>query len=272
MKKSNLEIPNLKVILYGVPGSGKTSLVGSAQLDERTSPLLMLNVGGNPAVLRHQKENLPDVLDIEILSDFTLVYDWLAKGQPDKHPFRWAEFGLKRGYKSVAIDTLTDVQRMSFNKIVGVDPDPGVIPKSTEIQHFNAVLGHMVNFTRLFMGLPMHTFITMQERTDKDEQTGAMMQAPFIWGQSMVEVCAYAYCVGRLVHRARMKSADLKVIEDAAQLGKDEKLSVVMFTQPSGKYIAKDQYECLGPFMADPTVTQMLDRIYGPTKNGIKGA
>lgn len=258
MRKSDLTQPYVKMLLYGVPGSYKTRTASSAALDPRSGPVLQLNVGGNPASISDYPQK-PDVFDIESLTDFNQVYDWLAKGQPEGHLFV-QNTGVKPGYKTVIVDTLTDVQRMSFNKVIGVAAEPGTIPKNSELQHFNSVLGHMVNFNKLFSSLPMHVIVTAQERTDKDEQTGGTMQAPFIWGQSMVEVCGYYYIVGRMVHRANMGTGMLKVLEDATG---GQKFTHVMLLQPSGKYVAKDQYGKLGPFIAAPTMTRILDLIYG---------
>ena len=79
----------------------------------------------------------------------------------------------------------------------------------------------------------------------------------------MNEVCGYFYVVARMVHRARLPGGQLKALDDSMN---GAKVSAVMLTQPSGKHVAKDQYGKLGSYMVDPTVTKMLDAIYGEAK------
>ncbi len=109
--------------------------------------------------------------------------------------------------------------------------------------------------------------MTAQEKNEKDDVTGIVRSAPLLWGQSDTEVPGYAYLVSRLVHRAAASGAIMKVVEDAAGPEAKNITSVALFL-PSGKYVAKDQYGSLGPFMTDPTITKMLDLIWPESKGG----
>ncbi len=120
----------------------------------------------------------------------------------------------------------------------------------------------MVRFSYLFYGLPMHVIINCQEKAEKDEATGAIHYAPLLWGQSDVEVGSYAFLVARLVHRAVLSNAQLKTLEDPAQKESGAKITSVALFTPTGKYDAKDQYHMGIDFMADPTMTKMLDLIW----------
>lgn len=250
----------LKILLYGQPGSTKTRTACTAALDPRMSPVLMLEQGGNPLSIR-EYEKLPDIIHIEKLEEYNPFYEWLAAGQPPDAPIVKL-FDLKPPYKTVIIDSITEVQRYSFNIVTGnTKAGPGTIPASTEIQHFNKVLGQMVTFARLFFGLPnMHVILTSLEREDRDEATGVIMYKPLLWGQSGGEVAGYAYLVGRLVHRARLAGKELRLVEDAIS---EKTISVALF-QPTGKYVAKDQYGCMGAYMADPSMTKLLNLLVGP--------
>jgi hypothetical protein len=246
----------LKLLLYGQAGSTKTRTSATAAMDPRTSPALMLEQAGNPISLRDFK-TLPDIIHISQLEDYNPFYEWLAAGQPIEHPVVKA-FDLHPPYKSLIIDGITEVQRYSFQIVTGSrNVGPGSFPASTEIQHFNKVLGQMVNFARLFFSLPMHVIMTSLEKEDKDETTGLISYKPLLWGQSSGEVCGYAFVVARLVHRAKLEKGVLKAMEDSIT---DETVSVALF-RPSGKYVAKDQMGMGVPFMADPTITKMLDLI-----------
>lgn len=262
---SSLRDPLIKALFYGQPGSGKTRTASTAALDERLSPVLMLEQGGNPISIRSY-EKAPDIVQMSSLSDFNPFYEWIAAGQNPDHEV-CKLFGLNPPYRTLVIDSITEVQRMSFGTVIGTTKvGPGTIPATAEIQHFNKVLAQMVTFARLFLSLPMNVILTSLERDDKDESTGTIMHKPLLWGQSAGEVSGYAFLVARLVHRARLdnktrmdaqRAIELKIVEDPIT---DKTVSVALF-QPTGKYIAKDQYGALGPFMADPTMTKILDKI-----------
>jgi len=253
--------PHLRILLYGVPGSTKTRTAATAALDERLAPALLLNAAGNPVAIRDY-DPLPDVINIEELKDVNAPYDWIIKGQKENHPF-CKEFSLSPPYKTLIVDQLTDVQRMSFALVTGnTNLAPGSHPTRSGFQQFGAVLGQMVNFTKLYFSLPIDVVMTCLEQAKKNESTGAINYSPLLWGQSNIEVPGYAYVVARLVHRSRLKSRALRVMEDA-----NAETTSVAFFVPSGTYIAKDQYGALGQWMVDPSIPKMYDKIYPDNKN-----
>lgn len=246
----------LKALLYGQAGSTKTRTAGTAALDERLAPVLMLEQGGNPLSI-HTYKKVPDIVHIDKLEEYNPFYAWLAAGQPKDDPIVNL-FDLHPPYKTLVIDSITEVQRLSFGIVTGnARVGPGSIPAQVERQHFYKVLGQMTTFARLFFELPMHVILTSLEREDKDETTGLISYKPLIWGQSAGEVAGYAYLVARLVHRAKLQGKDLRMVEDSIT---DQTVSVALFT-PTGKYVAKDQYGCMGPYMADPSIPKMLDLL-----------
>jgi hypothetical protein len=265
MSREDLQVPYLKLMLYGQPGSGKTRTSGSAALDERSAPCLMLSSAGNPESIRNY-DPLPDIIVMRELTDYNVWYEWLSMGQPaDKKIVE--QFDLHPPYKTLVVDGMTEVQRFSFDVVIGnKDVGPGDIPAPAQIQHFGRVLGQMVTFTRLFLALPMHVIVTSLERADKDDNTGGWEYKPLLWGQSAGEVPGYALAVARLVHRARIDYKMTKAITEAHTSGILEDVltqdtTTVALFKPSGKYVAKDQYGSIGAFMLDPTVAKILDRI-----------
>jgi len=253
----DIDSPYLKALFYGQAGSTKTRTMGTAAFDERTAPVLWLDMGGNPFSIRDY-EKKPDILALESLEELNPIYEWLVAGQPDSKVVE--ELELSPPYKTIVIDGVTEVQRRAFARATGAAQDkPGdEVPSSTR-QHFGRVLGYMVNFARLFYSLDMHVMISSLEREDKDEMTGAISYKPLLWGQSSGEVAGYAFLVARLLHRTRVEKKILRAAEDTITA---DSTSVALF-QPSGKYIAKDQYGKLPPFMADPTIPRIMDLIYG---------
>lgn len=252
---------HLKLLFYGMPGSTKTRTAGSAALDERTSPVLFLDIGGNPLSIRDYKPG-PDIIEIEALKDLNPIYDWLLKGQPENAPIV-RELELRPPYKTVVVDGVTDLQRFSFATVVGnTKAGPGDLQSQTQIQHFNAVLAQMTTMARLFYKLPMHVIVTALEREHIDQTTSTASYRPLLLGQSATEVSGYAYVVARMMHIARVGSK-IKRESSIAELAADT-VSVALF-KPTATYTAKDQYGALGASMVDPSITKMLDLIY-PTK------
>lgn len=250
------DTPYLRLLLYGKPGSTKTRTASTAALDERTAPALMLEAAGNPISIRDYPQK-PDIIRIDQLKDLNAPYDWIRRGQPEGHSLV-KKFDLNPPYKTLIVDQLTDVQRMSFSEVSGnKELDPGSHPQRVQRQHFGAVLGQMVNFAKLYYSLPLHVIMTALEKTTVNEMTGAVSYSPLLWGQSDTEVPGYAYVVARLVHRTLVKARTLKMMEDATS----DTVSVAFFV-PSGTFLAKDQYGALGIAMADPTVPKMVDLIY----------
>lgn len=246
----------LKTLFYGQPGSTKTRTAATAALDPRLSPVLYLEQGGNPLSMRSYTR-WPDIVHMEKLSDYNPIYDWLLNGQKDSSPIVDI-LKLKPPYKTLVIDSITEVQRYSFRTVIGSSSaKPGDIPASAERQHFNKVLSQMVNFANLFYQLPMHVILTSLESETKNEATGDIFYKPLLWGQSSGEVPGYAYLVARMVHRARIEGKMYRVIGDAI----DQVTSSVALFQPAGTYMAKDQYGCMGGFMPDPTIGKMLDLL-----------
>lgn len=248
--------PYLRMLFYGKPGSTKTRTAATAALDERTGPVLLLNAAGNPIAIRDY-DPAPDVINIEELKDVNAPYDWIRNGQLKTHKF-CKDFDLSPPYKTLIVDQLTDVQRLSFAQVTGnKNLSPGDHPAGTTMRQFGSVLGQMVNFAKLYYSLPIHVIMTCLEKTIKNDATGAVSYAPLLWGQSDTEVPGYAYVVARLMHRSVLPNRALKIIEDV-----DENTVSVAFFTPGGTFYAKDQYGALGDWMAAPSLTKMVDLIF----------
>lgn len=247
----------LRLFLYGAPGSTKTRTAATAALDERTSPVLHLDIGGNTLSLGDFKQ-VPDIVRIDKLEELNPVYDWFSKGQKLDHPFPKA-MGIEQQYKTLIIDGVSDIQRdsmalVSSNTTVG----PGSIPSAMQIQHYGQVLRQMTNFARLFYKLPLHVIITCLEKSERDEGSGLIYVSPGLSGQSSGEVAGYAYSVGRMMHMARVGVSQKKELKEGGADNLDQSVSVVLW-RPSSKHVAKDQHGFGVPYMIDPSITKLLN-------------
>jgi len=260
----------LKMFLYGDPGSGKTTVLGTALDDPRTTPLLWLNCGGNPESIR-RRTNLPPILTIEATKDLGPVYSWLAKGQPLEHPFLvdnklvdWF-MGLPRvegavggPVKCIVFDGWTEYQRIAVDEVAGnVKKFPGDTMNSIEIRHWGQALARLTKDVRLLYGLPnLHTLFTCLEKQEQDQFTGQMSWGPSLWGQAKNEVPAYSLLTARMVRRSKMPATDRKEFASDAYS--------VLFVDQVGRFLAKDQYGGLPTHFEKPTITGILDAIGGP--------
>lgn len=258
-------IPLIRLLVYGDSGSGKTTLIGSAMDCEETSPLLVLNAGGQPISLRNYKPR-PLVFTIESMVDFNFIYQWIRDGQSDpltprKHsdPKTMAIIGRylqaveAERFKSIAVDSMTYVQRIAMREVIGwtpkpgatthkADPLPGDLPPATTQPQWGRVLAQMTNLADLFYkNLPIHVLMTALTRRDTIASMGLTLFNPFLWGQSSMEVPSHAEIVGRIVCTATLPRKQQSGIGDAAGRAGAKVPYNVMFTKGGLDFIAKWQ-------------------------------
>jgi len=248
MTKNDIyEMPYLKMMLYGDPGVGKTTLIGTACEDERLAPVLYLNVKGNPQVLRHN-DNKPEVIEIREMEDFNAPYAWLTEGQKLDSPF-CKEHGLKPPYKTVVVDCLTEVQRHVVRKVSGGERiKPGHLMPLLQRQGFGQLLGTMLNWGNYYLELPFNIILATHEAHKED---GSI--TPLLWGQSGNELASVTLLVGRLITTLAMP-AHLK-----KEVGSDA--FNVLQTVATHNIFAKDQYGLGKQYIANPTMTKVMDLI-----------
>lgn len=265
-------VPLIRLLVYGDSGSGKTTLIGSAMECEETSPLLVLNAGGQPISLRNYKPR-PLVLTIETMKDFNYIYKWLKDGQPNpldpskhKRPemtviTKYLKHVNAEAFKSVAVDSITYIQRIALNELIGgAVTAPGDIPPQSQIQHWGRVLAQMTNLADLFYKkLPIHVIISALTRRDTIESMGLTLFAPFLWGQSSMEVPSHAEIVGRLMCTASISTKDQKAVAQAAQgVGKPTPYNI-LYLKGGRDYIAKWQGVDNPPaMMPSPTMGKLI--------------
>jgi len=277
-------VPNnrwLREFIYGESGAGKSTHLATACLDERTRPMLWLDIGGNPESIRVPEEHFPTIVSLEKVADLNDVYDWLLTGQPifarnrdgkpttKMHPFvtwmkdthtRMPEVKLVEDetnpplFKSLAFDGATEFQRLAIMEITGNrEKRPGDPLQATEIQHWGQALNRVVHVVRLLYQLPMHVMLTALEDDRKDETTGAIRSVPWLWGQAREEVPAYSLLTMRLVRKA-----DIPI---ASERAKYPKAYSIGFADMVGPFVAKEQYHMTKKIFEDPTITAILDAI-----------
>lgn len=273
MKIANLDrAPYVRLLVYGDSGSGKTTLIGTAMDCEDTFPLLVLNARGQPISLRNLDPR-PLVLEIETMKDFNLVYAFFESDQ------NWERLTVKdtltklgvvmqrylksigaEKFGSLAIDSITHVQRIALTEIVGYkDIGPGDIPPQSQIQQWGRVLAQMTNLADKYFQLPVHVIMSALTRRDTIDAMGLTLFAPFLWGQSSMEVPAHAEIVGRLMCTAAIPRQDQQAVSQAAKTAKVRLPFNILYLAGGRDFIAKWQGVPNAPsLMPAPTIGKLV--------------
>lgn len=159
----------LKALIFSPPGHGKTRLLGSAQLDERTAPMAFLNFEAGDQTLAGLDL---DVFDMRDMQDYKDAKRMLADP--------------KSIYNSVGIDSVTETQVAGFLAILDkdksrADPDQMAQPD------WGLSLVQMRRFIRDFKFLPKHTFFTALAKDEVVPRVGTA-KVPAIQGAFQFEL------------------------------------------------------------------------------------
>src|SRR5258708_16502461 len=123
------ESTHLKALIFGPYGSGKTHFLGSAQLDERTSPAIYLDFEGGEQTLAGLDI---DMVKVRTWEDFNEVYSALAAGEG--------------GYRTILLDSLSETHVFALMEINQSQGRDDVL----QIQHYANPSIHLRRLIRLF--------------------------------------------------------------------------------------------------------------------------
>lgn len=240
-------VPLLKAMIYGVGGTGKTTLGFSFNADPRTGPALILNASGNPDwALREQPDAV--VIDLEAYTDIDLPYEFLLAGQPAGHRFRKA-YGISDDivFKSLIIDTFSDWQIRMIDSITA-GPKAGLSDaRGPTLKERSPILSKTVKPAReLMTTLDMHVVLLMQERTKINLEGGTETSVPWIDGGARELIPSWANFVGHTNN----------------QLINKEIVPVLTWRSPSLTSLTKNQWVPTIPErgLAVPTATKLFDK------------
>ena len=256
----------LKMLLYGMPGAGKTTLAASGCLDPRLSPGLMIDFeGGDIAIMSHivrvtmdelRDESFipPDdklcVIRINTWSDFQDVYTVLLD-EPEL-------------FKTVILDSLSEMnylclqtamkpesqtQRLAARDIFALEA-----PEQRQYLLSNTTVKKLV---RVFRDLPMHTIFVCGTQELQNPKTKVMQRMPAMTGKLAFEIPGLVNIVGYL---------DTEDYIDTESTGGEVATIRVLDVTPSDKWACKDRSEGgkLGGFVENPTLPHILDLLTRP--------
>lgn len=221
----------INALFYGPPGVGKTVLAGSADAVPEMRPVLLIDVEGGTMSLRH---TYPDVQVVRVQSwdDMQRVYDALYSGQHD--------------YKTVVLDSLTEIQKFSMYNIMRalLKKEPDRDPDIPGMREWGKNIEQIRRLVRAFRDLPMHTIFTALVAIDKDAKTGVAQARPSLSGKLSAEVGGFVDIVGYVY---------TKVV--------DGEITRAMLTQGTDRHIAKDRSGKLPQVLEFPTMEKIYEYV-----------
>jgi phage nucleotide-binding protein len=223
----------INMLVYGYPGAGKTVLSGSADGVPDMRPVLVIDVEGGTLSLRDRYPDV-DVVRVQSWDDMQKVYDALYSGEHD--------------YKTIVLDSLTEIQKFSMYKIMEavIREDPGRDPDIPSVREWGKSIEQIRKLVRAFRDLPMHTVFTALAKEDKDPKTGVKSEMPSLPGKLAPEVAGFVDIVAFLY---------VKVV--------DSEFKRLLLTLGTDKHVAKDRTDKLPQIMEDPTMETILAHING---------
>jgi hypothetical protein len=231
--------------IYGKSGSGKTRLVSTAP------KVLVIDVNeeGTDSV---RNDIDPNVFQVKFWQEINDVFWYLESGD---HP-----------YESVALDGITSLQTLCMKFVLGDESsrDASRDPDMASRQVYGKVNELMKTQIINFRNLPLNVLFTALERKkatgdDEDEEVEVFSSPQCSPGVANTLEAAVGM-IGFL--QATTVYAPKKEGEKKRRRVRRTRLLV----GPSDRYLTKDRYGLMVPYVDFPNVEKMLGTIYGGTK------
>lgn len=231
-----------KGLFFSPGGNGKTTLLGSAQLDARTSPMLLLDFEGGTESLTGLDI---DVAPIRSWDDYNEAYELLAS---EDH-----------GYKSLGIDSISETHIFALLDILEHEGPTRKDPELLEQRDYGKATVQMRRLLRTFRDLPMHVFFTSHAKEVEIPRQGRV-QLPSLSGQMAEEVSGLMSVVGYLATYEETEGDE--VVTHRTLLLKNFPRFRTKVRTPWG-VTSPDE-------LIDPTITDLLDMLGYPMPDEVK--
>jgi len=245
--KPQPENRHLKILLYGDPGVGKTTLAASAAAVPSMSEVLVVNIEGGVLAISdpsiYGAKAVPDTIDFTGFGLLQTIFSALARGG--------------HNYKTVVIDSLSELVKYNLDDIVKKKMDAGAKNRDEDevfLEDYGTMTKQMRRVVRMFRDLPMHVIYTCHAAPtslDADAKVG-----PDLSNKLRSSVVGYMDVVGYVYMGSKTETVD----------GKEQNVPVrKLLTSPVGKFIAKDRSpgQRLGMVLDNPTMTVIMEKIQG---------
>lgn len=229
--------PQFNLLVYGESGVGKTTLAGSADSVPEMRKVLVVDIEGGVLSL---KDRYPDVETVRVKTweKMQEVYNELSIGD--------------HGFNTIVIDSLTESQKMSMDKIMRklVEQYPEREEGVPQIREWNINIEQTRKFVRLFRDLPVNTIFTALPREDKNPMRGTIRRKPMLSGKVADEVAGFLDIVTYLYTKEV-----------------NEELTRVLLCGSTEDTVAKDRTDKLPLTIENPTMSVIWNTIKGINAN-----
>ena len=178
-RMADRSIDFLSALLYGDPGVGKTTVIGTASLVPAMCPVLLLDVEGGDLSLT----GFPGIEVVRVTSykEMQPIYDELYR--------------MRRGYRTVAIDNLTALRYFSMSDIMIQTKATSKNPDNVDIEvpsqrEWGKNSEQIRRVVRGFRDLPMHTIFTAHAK-EEEQKNGLFVTKPSLPGKLANEVSGF---------------------------------------------------------------------------------
>lgn len=226
----------INLLVYGEAGVGKTRLAGSSCVVPEMAPVLLLDFEGGT---------------LSLAGDYGAVRVVRAKS--------WAKVAelmddleRKNPYKTVILDSLTEVQKFCMGEIMQevVRKDPDRDPDIASLREWGKQGEAMRRLVRGLRDLPCNTIFTALSHEQRNENTGVSRIRPALPGQMKGEVAGYVDIVVYMYKKTFVS-------------GTTRENKTFILTQGTESQVAKDRSGRLPLTMEEPKMQEIYDKVNG---------
>jgi hypothetical protein len=229
----------LNILIYGPSGTGKTTLAGSADKVGLLSEVLFIDIEGGTQSLVHSYPNVKKVR----------VSTW-----PQMQEVYHALFYEQHGYRTVVLDSLTEIQRFNMDYVMQkASQERDKVDVDVPAQRDWGVSSNQVKrMIRGFRDLPMNTIFTALSKEERDPKTGQAYIKPDLPGKLAGQVPGFLDIVSYYYLK------EVPVVEGQ----EDTRMARILLSQATEKVTAKDRSGKLPQVLYDPTMAMLFDIMY----------